>query len=73
MRADKSGVLPPELQQVQCGTISLARWLTTAQSLVCMWTRKHGLTGQDLRTLETLVKYCIEMYFKVHFDIKIQH
>ena len=69
VKAVKSGVLPPELQQIQCGTISHARGLTTAQSLVYMWTRKHGLTGQDLTTLEVLAKYCIEMYF----DIKIHH
>ena len=73
VKAVKSGVLPPELQEIQCGTISHARWLTTAQSLVFMWTRKHGLTGQDLTTLEVLAKYCIEMYFKMYFDIKIQH
>ena len=32
--AVKSGVLPPELQEVQCGKICHVRWLTTAPSLI---------------------------------------
>jgi hypothetical protein len=38
-----------------------------------MWTRKHGLTGQALRTLEVLVKFCLTYYFKLYFDMKVQH
>ena len=49
------------------------RWLTTAQRLVFLWTRDHRLTGTSLRTLETLVKFCIQFYFKMYFDIKVHH
>ncbi|KAG0720235.1 hypothetical protein GWK47_006885 [Chionoecetes opilio] len=49
------------------------RWLTTAQSLVYMWTRKHGLTGKELNTLEILVKCCLQVYFKLYYDIKVHH
>ncbi|KAG0723594.1 hypothetical protein GWK47_042412 [Chionoecetes opilio] len=49
------------------------RWLTTAQSLVYMWTRKYGLTGKELNTLEILVKYCLQVYFKLYYDIKVHH
>jgi hypothetical protein len=38
-----------------------------------MWTRQHGLTGQSLRTLEVLVKFCLQFYFKIYFDIKVKH
>lgn len=38
-----------------------------------MWTRKHGLTGKNLENLETLVKFCINFYFKLFFDIKVKH
>ncbi|KAG0702766.1 hypothetical protein GWK47_025015 [Chionoecetes opilio] len=48
-------------------------WLTTAQSLVYMWTRKHELTGKELNTLEILVKYCLQVYFKLYYDIKVHH
>ncbi|KAG0703609.1 hypothetical protein GWK47_024829 [Chionoecetes opilio] len=51
----------------------IPEWLTTAQSLVYMWTRKHGLTGNELNTLEILVKYCLQVYFKLYYDIKVHH
>ena len=38
-----------------------------------MWTRKHGLTGNNLRVLESLVKFCLQFYFKIYSDIKIYH
>ncbi|KAG0727262.1 hypothetical protein GWK47_035023 [Chionoecetes opilio] len=53
--------------------MSTDRLLTTAQSLVYMWTRKHGLTGKELNTLEILVKYCLHVYFKLYYDIKVRH
>ena len=71
--AVKSGVLPPELQEVQCGKICHARWLTTAQSLTYLWTRKHGLAGKELKTLEILVRFCLTYYFKLYYDIKVRH
>ncbi|KAG0726729.1 hypothetical protein GWK47_035956 [Chionoecetes opilio] len=45
----------------------------TAQSLVYMWTRKQGLTGKELNTLEILVKYCRKVYFKLYYNIKVHH
>ena len=56
VKAVKEGRLPKEMQEMMCGPLCHARWLTTGQRLVYMWTRKHGLTGQALRTLEVLVK-----------------
>ena len=38
-----------------------------------MWTREHGLTGQNLHTLEILVKFCLQLYFKIYLDIKVKH
>ena len=73
VKAVKEGLLPKEMQEIRCGPLCHARWLTTGQRLVYMWTRKHGLTGQDLRTLEVLVKFCITYYFKLYFDMKVMH
>ena len=73
VKAVKSGNLPVELQEIQCGKISHARWLTTAQSLVFMWTRKHGLSGRDLKTLELLVLFCLQVYFPLYYGIKVKH
>ena len=38
------------------------RWLTTAQRIVYMWTRKHGLSGNNLRVLESLAKFCLQSW-----------
>ena len=38
-----------------------------------MWTRKHGLTGNNLRVLESLAKFCLQFYFKIYFDVKVRH
>ena len=38
-----------------------------------MWTRKHGLKGYPLKILRVLVKFCLTMYFKCFFDIKVRH
>ncbi|KAG0726408.1 hypothetical protein GWK47_036664 [Chionoecetes opilio] len=35
--------------------------------------RMHGLTGKELNTLEILVKYCLQVYFKIYYDIKVHH
>ena len=48
-------------------------WLTIAQRLVFLWTRDHRLSGPCLRTLEMLVKFCLQFYFKMYFDIKVHH
>ena len=72
-QAIKSGCLSPDLQEIKCGPLSHARWLTTGKRLVYMWTRDHGLTGKDLNVLKSLVMFCLEMYFKLYFDIKVKH
>ena len=73
VQAVKAGSLPPSLQDMKCGRLCHARWLTTAQALTCMWTRVHGLTGENLKVLRMLVKFCLEYYFKLFFDIKVKH
>ena len=52
-QAVKSGDLPPDLQGIKFGVISLAWWLTTAERLIYMWTQHHDLTGADQMVLET--------------------
>ena len=71
--AVKSGSLPVDLQEIKCGPLSHARWLTSGERLVYMWTSDHGLTGNNFQVLKTLVKICLEMYFKMYFDIKVKH
>ena len=66
-------MLPNDLKDITCGTLNHARWLTTGQRLVYMWTRKHGLSGNNLKVLRLLVNFCLQYYFPVFFDIKVKH
>ena len=73
VEALKAGHLPPAMQEMLCGPLCHARWLTTAQGIAFLWTRKHGLSGSNLKVLEMLVKFCLESYFNLYFDIKVKH
>ena len=72
-KAVKTGILKPELGELKPGKIVHSRWLTTGEALLILWTRHHGLTGKDLENLETLVIFCLQMYFKMYFEIKVKH
>ena len=41
--------------------------------MLFMWTRKHVLTGKNLKNLDSVVKFCLNLYVKLHFDIKVKH
>ena len=64
--------LPDILREIQCGSLSHARWLTTGMRIVFMWTRKYNLSNKNLENLELLVLFCLQFYFKHFFDIKIK-
>ena len=61
------------IQEMLCGKLCHARWLTTAQRIIFLWTRKHDLTGKNLKVLEMLAKFCLQHYFKLFYDIKVKH
>ncbi|KAF0297732.1 hypothetical protein FJT64_004840 [Amphibalanus amphitrite] len=71
--AVKSGHLPERLRQMKCGPLCHARWLTTGQRILFLRTRKHNVTGKDLKVLKILVNFCLQVYFKIYFDIKVKH
>ena len=58
--AVKTGHLPNAMQEMHCGPLRHDRWLTTAQRILFLWTRKHVLTGKNLKTLELLVRFCLD-------------
>ena len=70
--AVKNGCLPLDLREIKCGALNHARWLTTGMRLVYLWTRKHDLSGKQLEDLEILVRFSLESYFKLFFDIKVK-
>ena len=73
VNAIKNGDLSKELASYKCGPLCHSRWLTTAQGLLMLWTRNHGLQGKTLENFELIVKFVLQSYFKLYFDIKVKH
>ena len=71
--AVKSGILSKEVASLKTGELSTARWLTSGDALVSIWMSIHNLEGETLRKLEVLVRFCIEVYFILYFEIKVKH
>ncbi|KAG7177255.1 hypothetical protein Hamer_G000527, partial [Homarus americanus] len=72
IKAIRSGSLSPELVGLKCGPLNHSSWFTTAQAILPLWMREHGLKGEVLRRLEVLVKFCLNFYFKMYY-IKVKH
>lgn len=73
VKAIKSGILPKDLANKKGGPINHSRWLTTAQAILMLWVRHHKLQGESLRKFELIVKFVIQSYFKLYFDIKVRN
>ena len=73
VKAIKSGILPKDLANKKGGPINHSRWLTTAQAILMLWVRHHNLQGESLRKFELIVKFIIQSYFKLYFDIKVKN
>ena len=73
VKAIKSGILPKDLANKKGGPINHSRWLTTAQAFLMLWVRHHNLQGESLRKFELIVKFIIQSYFKLYFDIKVKN
>ena len=62
-----------DLENLKCGKLDHARWLTTANALCMLWMRQHGLIEQDLENLRMIVQWVVGSYFPLWFRIKSQH
>lgn len=69
-QAIRTGVLPTDLALLEIGPVSHSRWLTTANRICRIWVSKHGLKGNDLKTLQLLVEYIVGVYYPCWFAIK---
>ena len=72
-KAVRSGQLPRDVALRKTGRIVHSRWLTTGSTFLDMWTRQHGLEGELLKRLETIVTYLVSLYFPMFFLIKVKH
>ena len=73
LKAVSSGNLPEDLAATKCGNICQSRWLTTGEALMMLLMSHHGLDGETYRILRVLVSFCVNVYFKLYFDIKVKH
>ena len=73
VQAVRSGILPRELALRKTGNMVHSRWLTFAEAVLLLWMSQHGLTGELLQRLETIVTYIVSVYALMWFRIKVHH
>ena len=71
--AIRTGIVSVELDSLACGKIDHARWLTTANRFLVLWTKKHGFEEENLENLQTIVMWIVGSYFPMWFHMKIHH
>ena len=69
----EAGTIPRSLQIMVIGPVDHSRWLTTANRFLDLWTRVHGLVGQDLENLRLICLFIVGVYYKLWFNIKRDH
>ena len=71
--AIRSGQLSRDVALKKGGSLVHSRWLTFAAELLKMWMSDHGLVGDLLERLRTLVTYILTVYVPMWFNIKVHH
>ena len=71
--AIRTGIVSVELDSLACGKIDHARWLTTANRFLVLWTKKHGFEEENLENLQMIVMWIVGSYFPMWFHMKIHH
>ena len=65
-----SGNLSKKLAETKCGPLNHARWLTTANRIMKLWTSCHNLTIQEKKDLKSVVQWIVCCYYPIWFYIK---
>ena len=68
-----TGVLPRDVALRKSGKMGHSRWLTMAETCIEMWQSEHGLEGELLERLRTLVTFIVTVYCQMWFQIKVKH
>ena len=69
--AARTGELSLALGAKKCGAIVHSRWVTTAEAFLFLWFSEHGLEGELLERLETIVTFIVQVYHHMYFKIKV--
>ena len=72
-KAIKCGVVSKEVANLKCGPLNHSRWLNTAEALLFLWIKEHGLEGEHFKKLSLLVSYVLDFYLVLYFDIKVKN
>ena len=64
IQALEAGSVPHSLQIMAIGPLDHACLLTCANRFLDLWTREHGLTGQDLENLRQICLFIVGVYYK---------
>ena len=67
----RSGVLTMDVALCKSGPICHSRWVTTADTIIELYQSDHGLEGELLQRLETIVTYIVSVYCPMWFEIKV--
>ena len=68
-----TGVIDWDLVQLKIGIVSHCRWSTTGSRFGRLYISKHGLVGNDLKNLRTIVEFDVIFYFPMFFEIKANY
>ena len=55
---------------VLSSSLGQSRWLTTGNRGMIVYCSKHGLRGEKVKVLTTLVTFIVTIYYKMWFEIK---
>ena len=69
----QSRKLSSKLAKIKCGLLNSSIWITTAEAFMMLWILVHNIAGDNRRKLEVIVRFIIDCYIKMFFDIKVQH
>ena len=72
-QAVRSGNLSRDLGLRKGGSLVHSRWLTFASEILILWMSNHGLSGELLQRLRTVVVYIVSVYVPMWFRIKVLH
>ena len=71
--AIRTEVLPENLTNLEIGSVSHPRWLTTAYRFCRLWVSFHFLTEENLRNLRLIIEFTVGVYYPCWFQVMVKH
>ena len=71
--AIRTEVLPENLTNLEIGSVSHPRWLTTANRFCRLWVSFHFLTEENLKNLRLIIEFTVGVYYPCWFQVMVKH